>query len=304
MDRLTQDRMFVAVMEAGSFTAAAERLGTGSGQASKLVSRLEADLGVRLLNRTTRAVSPTEAGRAYYDRMRQILDDLDSLDQAIRNDTQAPRGRLRLSAPLTFGSIELAPALNDFAAQYPLIELDVSFSDRVVTIVDEGFDLAVRVGRPVDSALVARKLCDVRIVLVASDAYIERRGEPKAPEDLAAHECIIDTNFRDPNRWPFRAQDGSALAVPVSGRIRYSNAEACLSAAEAGLGLCCVPAFVAGAAIRAGRVRRLLAGFEPAPYAMHALYPHSRHLAAKVRVLVDFLANRYRSLPHWEEGWQ
>lgn len=303
MDRLTTDRMFVAVMEAGSFTAAAERLGTSSGQASKLVSRLEADLGVRLLNRTTRAVSPTEAGQAYHDRIRQILDDLDSLDQAIRNTSQAPRGRLRLTAPLTFGSLELAPALNDFAARYPLIGLDVSFSDRVVNIVDEGFDMAIRVGRPVDSTLVARKLCDVRIVLVGSTAYLERRGEPTQPEDLVGHDCILDTNFRDPGRWPFRAPGGGALWVPVTGRIRYSNAEACLSAVEMGLGLTCLPGFVVGEAIRAGRVRRLLPEFEAEPYAMHALYPHSRHLAAKVRVLVDFLADRYRGHPHWERGW-
>lgn len=295
--------MFVAVMEAGSFTAAADRLGTSSGQASKLVSRLEADLGVRLLNRTTRAVSPTEAGQAYYNRMRQILDDIDSLDRAIRNASGAPRGRLRLSAPLTFGSVELAPALNDFAAQFPLIELEVAFSDRVVSIVDEGFDLALRVGRSLDSSLIVRRLCDVRIVLVAAEAYLAQRGVPSVPEDLGAHDCIIDTNFRDLNRWPFRVPGGGAVSVPVTGRIRYSNAEACLSAAEAGLGLCCVPAFIAGTSIRAGRVRRLLTGFEPAPYAMHALYPHSRHLPAKVRVLVDFLVGRYRGTPRWEAGW-
>ena len=303
MDRLESDRMFVAVMETGSFTAAADRLGTSSGQASKLVSKLESELGVRLLNRTTRAVSATEAGKAYFDRLRPLLDEFDSLDASIRDASHAPRGRLRLTAPLTFGAMELAPTLNEFALRYTEIELDVSFSDRVVTLVDEGFDMAVRVGRPSDSSLIARKLCDVRIVVVGSPAYLSRRGEPQTLDDLATRDCIIDTNFKEPDRWPFRNGGGNPIAVPVSGRLRYSNAEACLNAAEAGLGLACVPSFVAGDALRAGRVRRVLQSFETEPYAVYALYPHSRHLAAKVRVLVDFLVARYRAQPAWDTGW-
>jgi len=295
--------MFVAVMETGSFTAAADRLGTSSGQASKLVSRLESELGVRLLNRTTRAVSATEAGQAYFDRLRPLLDEFDSLDASIRDASHAPRGRLRLTAPLTFGTMELAPTLNAFALQYPEVELDVSFSDRVVSLVDEGFDMAVRVGRPSDSNMIVRKLCDVRIVVVGSPDYLERGGEPQTPDDLSRQDCIIDTNFREPGRWPFRDQGGAPIGASVSGRIRYSNAEACLNAAEAGLGLACVPSFVAGDALRAGRVRRVLLSSEPEPYAVHALYPHSRHLAGKVRVLVDFLVERYSGGPAWEEGW-
>lgn len=303
MNRLDCDRMFVAVMETGSFVGAAAHLGASSGQASKLVSRLESELGVRLLNRTTRAVSATEAGQAYFERIRPLLEEFDSLDLAIRNISQTPRGRLRLTAPLTFGTMELAPTLNDFALRYPEIALDVSFSDRVVNLVDEGFDMAVRVGHPEDTSLIARKLCDVRIVLVGSPAYLEQQGEPSAPEDLARHACIIDTNFREPNRWPFQGRDGEPIAVAVRGRLRYSNADACLRAAEAGLGLACVPSFVAGPAIRSGRVRLLLKPYETAPFGVNALYPHSRHLAAKVRVLVDFLAARYRGKPHWEQGW-
>lgn len=295
--------MFVAVMEAGSFAAAAARLGTSSGQASKLVSRLEGELGVRLLNRTTRAVSATEAGQAYFDRVRPLLEEFDDLDLAVRNAAQVPRGRLRLTAPLTFGTMELAPALNDFALRYPEIDLEVSFSDRMVSLVDEGFDMAVCVGQADDSSLVARKLCDMRLVLVGAEAYLARRGEPAAPGDLAGHECIADTNFREPNLWRFRTPNGEVLAVPIAGRLRYANAEACLQAAEAGLGLAYVPSFVAGPAVRTGRVRRLLPVFEAAPFGVHALYPHSRHLAAKVRVLVDFLIERYRGTPHWECGW-
>lgn len=299
MNRLECDRMFIAVMEAGSFTGGAQLLGTSSGQASKLVSRLEAELGVRLLNRTTRSVSPTEAGRAYHDRLRVLIEELDRLDSEIRSISQTPRGRLRVAAPLTFGIRELAPALNDFAARYPEIELEVSFSDRAVNVVDDGFDLAVRVGQPDDSSLIIRKLCSVRIVAVAARAYLERHPAPETPADLARHDCIIDTNFRDPRRWPF----GKPPGTPVSGRLRFSNAEACLQAAEDGLGLACLPAFVAGEAIRAGRVVRLLPDYETAPYDIFLLYPHSRHLAAKVRLLVDALVERFRDSPHWEQGW-
>lgn len=303
MDRLDCDRMFLAVVETGSFVGAAGRLGTSSGQASKLVARLEAELGVLLLNRTTRAVSPTEAGQAYFDRLRPLLEEFDSLDAAVKDISSDPRGRLRLTAPLSFGAIELAPRLDEFAAIYPEISLDVSFSDRIVNLVDEGFDMAVRVGRPADSSLIARKLCEARIVVVAHAAYLERRGRPQVPADLTGHSCIIDTNFREPDRWSFRDAQGNPIAVPVNGRIRYSNAEACLGAAEAGLGLACVPGFVAGEAIRARRVQRVLEAFETEPYGIHALYPHSRHLAAKVRVLVDFLVERYRGTPPWEQGW-
>ncbi len=303
MDRLECDRMFIAVMEAGSFIGAAERFGTSSSQASKLVSRLESELGVRLFNRTTRSVAPTEAGRAYYDRLKPLVDELETLDLDIRNISQSPRGRLRLTAPLTFGTLELAPALNDFAVRYRDIELDVSFSDRVVNLVDDGFDMAIRVGRPGDSSLIIRKLCSVRIVVAAAPAYVEEHGAPEAPSDLARHACIIDTNFREPGRWPFRNHIGEVESIKVDGRIRFSNAEACAQAAAAGLGLACVPAFVAGEALRSGKLARLLTSFEPEPYDVHALYPHSRHLAAKVRLLVDFLVERYRQTPHWELGW-
>jgi DNA-binding transcriptional LysR family regulator len=292
--------MFVAVMETSSFTGAAERMGTSSGQASKMVSRLESDLGVRLLSRTTRAVSPTEAGQAYFERLRPLLEEFDNLDAAVRDASHAPRGRVRLTAPLTFGTAEIAPALNDFACAFPDIELDVGFSDRLVNLVDEGFDLAVRVGRPGDSSMIARKLCDMRILVVASPSYIGEHGEPDSPTDLARFDCIVDTNFKEPGRWPFGSVAEGQFSTQTQGRIRYSNAEACLRAAEAGLGIACVPSFVAGEALRTNRV---LEAFEPEPYAVHALYPHSRHLAGKVRVLVDFLIARFRGTPHWDAGW-
>lgn len=303
MDRLHANRMFLAVMETGSFTAAASRLGTSSGQASKLVSSLENALGVRLLNRTTRAIAPTEAGQAYFERMRALLEEFDSLEAAIKDAAEEPSGRLRITAPLTFGAMALTQLLSDFARAYPRIALDVNFSDRIVNLVDEGFDVAIRIGRPDDSAMIARKLCDMRLLVVAAPDFLAESGTPAMPEALGAIECIIDTNFREPNRWPFRNARGDSLSAPVQGRLRFSNAEACLNAAGAGLGLACVPSFVAAEALRAGRVVRVLQAFEAEPLALYALYPHSRHLAVKLRRLVDFLAERFKGKPAWDDGW-
>lgn len=302
MDRLDCDRMFVAVLDAGSFAAAARRLGTSSGQASKLVARLEAELGVQLLKRTTRALAPTDAGQGYYERMKGLLEEFDALDAAVRDASGAPAGRLRLTAPLSFGTLQLAPVLLDFARAYPEIQLDVSFSDRTVSLVDEGFDMAVRIGRPGDSSLIAKKLCEARIVMVAAPDYLAARGAPATPADLAGHDCVIDTNFRDPDAWRFE-RPGGVETVAVHGRLRFSNAEACLAAVEAGLGIARLPSFIAGPSIRAGRVAPVLAAEEGTPHAVHALYPPARHLAAKVRALVDFLARHYRGTPEWDRGW-
>ena len=293
MDRLGCDRLFVAVMETGSFAAAAQRMGMSPGQASKLISALEAELGVRLLNRTTRALAPTEVGQAYFDRIRPILDDLETLDAEVQDRAATPRGRLRLTAPLTFGTLRLVPALNAFAALYPAIEMDVSFTDRMVNLVDEGFDAAIRAGRMADSSLIARKLCDMHTLLVAAPDYLAQAGVPTRPADLADHACIIDTNFRDPLIWRFRGPDGP-LAVPLTGRLRYSNAEACLQAAEAGLGIAHVPDFVAEESLAAGRVLALLPTWQEAPGGIFAVYPPGRHLSAKLRLLIDHLAARFQ----------
>ena len=305
MERLDCDRMFVAVLATGSFAAAAERLGTSSGQASKLVSRLEADLGVQLIKRTTRALSATEIGQAYYERIKDLLDDFDALDASMRHASGAPSGRLRLTAPISFGNMHLAPVLVDFARAFPQIQLDVSFSDRIQQLVDEGFDAAIRIiGQPDDSSLIARRLCDIRLVLAASPAYVEARGEPAAPADLAAHDCIIDSNFRDPLLWPFRSAEADAPEIAqVAGRLRFASGEACIAAAAAGLGITRVPSFVAGVSFRSGAVRPVLPGFETTPIGLYALYPATRHLALKVRVLVDFLASCYRGSPTWDQGW-
>lgn len=303
MDRLACDRMFAAVVETGGFAAAARRLGTSSGQASKLVARLEADLGAQLLQRSTRALSLTEAGRAYIERLRPLLEEFDALDAEMRREGYEPRGLLRLSVPLSFGSAILAPLLGDFAARHPQVALDVAFSDRLVHIVDEGFDMALRIGQPRDSGLIAKRLCQVRLVTCAAPGYLARRGTPQRPADLAAHDCILDGNLAQPGQWPLRGPGGATRPVPVSGRLTFANAEACAMAARAGLGICFGPSFVTGPMIRAGELVPVLGAFEAAPLGLHAIYPPSRHLAAKSRALIDYLADAFRGPPGWDEGW-
>ncbi len=295
MDRLDCDRMFVAVM---AFSRAAARLKTSPGQASKLIGWLEADLGVQLLNRTTRALSPTEVGRAYFERIKGLIEEFDALDASVKMVAGEARGRLVLSVPVSFGAAQLAPALVAFARAYPEIVLDVSFSDRVVNLIDEGFDAAVRVGTLTDMNLIGRKLCDTRIVTVASSAYLESRGVPQSPTDLASHECIIDTNLREPFVWRFRAGQGSEpLRVPVAGRLRFSNGEACVAAAEADLGLAHMPSFIAGPRIPARALRAVLKDFDYQAGGVYVVYPPARDLALKVRVLVDFLALYFHGEP-------
>jgi DNA-binding transcriptional LysR family regulator len=303
MDRLDCDRMFVAVLEAGSFARAAERLRVSSGQASKLVTRLEQDLGVQLLNRTTRALSPTEVGQAYFDQIRRIIEDFDALDATVKLRSSEPSGRLRLTAPLSFGTAQLVPLLLDFMALHPRIDLDVGFSDRAVNLIDEGYDAAVRIGTVTDPTLIARKIGQSRIILAASPAYLRQHGTPTTPADLINHQCVIDTNLRDPLTWNFRQPGGGVQAVRVTGRLRVSNADACLMAAERDHGIIRSPSFIVGPALARGTLAPVLPAFEDTPLGINVLYPPTRHLTTKVRALVDFLLLRFKGTPPWEFGW-
>jgi DNA-binding transcriptional LysR family regulator len=301
MDRFDEINAFAAVSDARSFTKAARRLGVSSAQVSKLVARLENRLGARLLNRTTRDVSLTDTGRAYLERARTLLEDFDALEGLVR-DQDGPRGLLRVSAPLSFGTSQLTPALLDFAGAYPDVALEVSQTDRLVNLVEEGFDVAVRVGQLQDSSLIARRLAPVRIVTCAAPDYLQRAGTPLEPQDLAQHEAIIDTNMREPFVWSYGV-GGETHEVRVHGRLRFAGADACVAAARRGLGVASTPAFAAADDLRAGRLVPLLCAFEPQLIHIHAVYPHGRHLAAKVRAFVDFLAERYAGEPEWHQGW-
>lgn len=301
MDRLDEISAFAAVADARSFTQGARRLGVSGAQISKLVARLEDRLGARLLNRTTRDVSLTDTGRAYLERARVLLEDFTALEGSVRDET-GPSGLLRVSAPVSFGTRQLDPALLEFAEAYPAVTLEVFYADRMVNLVDEGFDVAVRIGHLADSSLIARRLAPVRMVACASPPYLQAHGVPLTPADLASHEAILDLNTRDPFVWNFGA-DGEIMEARVHGRLRFANPETCLEAAERGFGIAREPAFVADDRLRAGKLTPLLCNFEPETVHVHAVYPHARHLAAKVRVFVDFLAKRFAGEPEWHRGW-
>lgn len=298
MDRLASDRMFVTVMELGSFSAAARRLGVSSGQASKLVARLEEDLGVQLITRSTRALSPTLAGQEYFERMRRVLEEIEAIDHEIRDAAAEPGGLLRLTVPISFGTAVLAPVLTEFSARFPAIRLQVDFSDRLAALVDEGFDLAVRIGAPRDSGLIARRLCPVRVGVVAAPAYLAARGRPETPADLIQHDCILDGNFANPGAWVFRdPATGREAGVPVSGRLQFSSAEAVAQAALRGAGLARGPDFVLGPLVQSGALVPLLADWDVEPILLHALYPAGRHLPARLRRLIDHLVEAFRTPP-------
>ena len=301
MDRFDEISAFAAVADARSFTQGARRLGVSSAQVSKLVARLENRLGARLLNRTTRDVSLTDTGRAYLERARSLLEDFETLEGSVR-DQSGPRGLLKVSAPVSFGASQLTPALLDFAAAYPEVSLDVSSTDRMVNLVEEGFDVGVRIGQLADSSVIARKLAAVRLVTCASPDYLARAGTPTSPDELARHEAIIDTNARDPLLWSYGAPS-DRHEVRVHGRLRFGGADACVAAARRGLGVALTPAFAAADDLRRGALIPLLCAYEPPLIHVHAVYPHARHLAAKVRAFVDFLAERYAGEPEWHQGW-
>jgi DNA-binding transcriptional LysR family regulator len=301
MDRFDEINAFAAVADARSFTQGARRLGVSSAQVSKLVARLENRLGARLLNRTTRDVSLTDTGRAYLERARSLMEDFETLEGSVR-DQSGPRGLLKISAPVSFGATQLTPALLDFAAAYPEVSLDVTSTDRMVNLVEEGFDVGVRIGQLPDSSVIARKLAAVRLVTCASPAYLQAAGAPATPQDLAKHEAIFDNNMRDPTVWTFGGK-GESFDVRVHGRLRFGGADACVAAARRGLGITRTPAFAAAEDLRAGRLTPLLCAYESQLIHVHAVYPHARHLAAKVRVFVDFLAERYAGEPEWHQGW-
>ena len=301
MDALRQIEAFVAVVRAGSYVKGAERQETSKAVLSRQVLELETRLGTRLLNRTTRRLSLTETGAAYFERCVQILDDLREADAAAGATTATARGRLRINAPLTFGNLHLAPLWGEFLKLHPAVELDITLTDRVVDLVEEGFDLAVRIaptGRLPSSSLVARTIADDRIVLCASPGYL--RGAPALthPADLAAHAVMAYAWWSGGDTWQFSGADGATADVTVRPRLRTNSGDTCRAAALADQGVIYQPAFLVGPDVRAGRLVELLPGWRGPALEIHAVYPSRTHLSGKVRAMVDFLAQAFVQ-PGW-----
>ena len=293
MDRFSALTAFARVVEAGSFARAAGRLGVSVSSVSRQVADLETHLGARLLNRTTRRLSLTETGLSFYERCVQLLADLEEAEVAVTAASIVPRGTLRLTCSATFGARHLAPAIAVFAARHTQVRFDVELSERAVDLVDEGFDLAVRIGQTGSRNLVGRKIGATRLVCCAAPSYLERHGEPLAPEDLAAHVCLTYEYLPKRNVWLFRDPGGAERSVRIAGPLNANNGRFLEAMAAEGVGIVREPDFIVGPDVRAGRLKPILCGFEPAPLNIYVVYPSRRHLSAKVRAFADFLVERF-----------
>jgi len=298
MDRFQAITAFARVVESGSFVRAAERLGVSVSAVSRQVAELEAHLDARLLNRTTRRLSLTESGRVFYERCVQLLADLDEAEQSAGAGAVTPRGTLRLTCGTTFGARHLAPAIAEFIVRYPEMRFDVELSDRATDLVDEGFDAAVRIGAIGSQNLVGRKIGETRLVCCASPAYLAKHGEPKTPEELAAHACMTYEYAGVRNVWPFRDADGHDRSVKVTGPVHANYGRFLSALAVAGAAMVIEPDFVVGPDVRAGRLVPILRRFEPPPGNIYVVYPSRRNLSAKVRAFADFLSARFK-VPDW-----
>jgi DNA-binding transcriptional LysR family regulator len=293
---LARIRAFVQVFDAGGFSSAARQHGRSKALLSKYVTDLEDYLGVRLMNRTTRKLSLTEAGEAYYREASQLLQQLDDLDASILDQTAAPRGLLRVSAPRNFGEMILAPAIFSFVASHPEVTLDLRLEDRFVDLVEEGIDLALRISAAQDSSLIARRIADMQHAVCVSPNYLKGRSVPKRPEDLRGHACIIDTNLQGQANWRL-VENGQTISVHVNGPVRVNSPLSARDAAVAGLGVALLPGYLADPLLKSGELVRILESFVPTGSSLQAVYPHRRHLAGKVRALIDHLVKWFEAHP-------
>jgi DNA-binding transcriptional LysR family regulator len=290
MDIVSSMKIFVAVVDNGSFAAAADRLDMSRAMASKSLAALEDHLGTRLLNRTTRRLSLTEAGMAFYERSVQILADVWEAEQVAGRMAAEPRGTLKVTMPLTYGLHRLGPVIADYVKRHPQVKLDLSLNDRKIDLVEEGFDVAIRIGRMPESGLIARKLGTVHGVVVGAPDYLARHGKPEVPADLVGHVCLGYSLASLGDEWRLKGPDG-LVGVRCSGSIRADNGDMLRLAAIAGSGLIFQPRFIVEEDIRAGRLEQVLSDYTSEELGIHAVYPSRRHLSAKVRTFVDFLVS-------------
>jgi DNA-binding transcriptional LysR family regulator len=298
-DVLTEMSVFSRVVAAGSLSSAARELGLSPAMVSRRLSALEARLGVRLLNRTTRTLRLTDEGANYYDTCSRLLSEIDEAEAAVSAGRIEPRGALKVALPASFGNRHIAPLVPRFAERYPNVQLALSLSDRTVNIIEEGFDLAVRIAHLEDSSLAARRLAPNRRVVCASPAYLRRHGTPRAPQDLAGHNCITSTDFS--MNWDYTDPGGVAGSVRVTGRYACDNWEVLREWALAGLGVALKSTWDVRQHLEDGSLVPLFPGYTfGSDVAIYAVYPHRRHLPAKTRVFIEFLAESFGPEPYWD----
>ena len=300
MDKFEDIQAFIAVVDTGSFTAAADRLGAAKSAVSRRVSALEGRLGVQLLHRTTRVLNLTETGRSFYNHGTRILADLEEAEAAVQQEHGELRGTLRFALPLSFGVRHMCGPIATFSKQHPKVRFDLDLNDRRVDLIEDNFDVALRIGRLADSSLIARRLFDVRAVVCGSPHYLNVHGAPKTPADLADHQCLVYSNLIDPNKWEYEDRDGNRNVVKVNSIMSASSGDFLSNAAAHGMGLVIQPTFIASAAIRSGNLTPVLTDYTWPISPAYAMYPPTRHLSYRVRAFIDFLAERFAGTPQWD----
>ncbi len=293
MDSLDGLKTVVAVVETNSFTAASERLGISKALVSKYVGEVESQLGVRLFNRTTRAVSLTEAGRLYYQDCVALLEQYCAMLDSVTGDSTQVRGLLRISAPVTFGEMKLAPLLPKFLRLYPQLQVELVLTNAAIDMLEEDIDLRLRIGGVDDSNMIARHLNTFALVLTASPAYIKEYGLPKTAQQVAEHRCIIDSNFRVGRQWPIISPTGEAQTISVSSAIAANSPQAVREIAIAGGGIAMTPDFIVEDAIDSGLLIPILARYTTLEFGLFAIYPHRKYVAKKVRCFIDFAIEEF-----------
>jgi len=302
MNKFSDLEAFTAVVETGTFSAAGERLGIAKSVVSRRISQLEQRLGSQLLHRTTRRLSLSDAGKNFYQRAVQILADLDEAEQSVTEETTELRGLLKLAAPLSFGLTHLSNCIFDFLSEHPAIELNMDLNDRNVNLVEEGFDMAVRIGELEDSTLVARRLGTIRQVTCASPSYLQQHGEPEHPDDLKQHIGLQYNNISYKRQWTYEKVKGKEIIAQPQIRIRANNGEALAAASAAGMGITKGPTFILGSLIKAGKLRTILDEYQSPPIGIYAVYPPGRLIPRRIQVFSDCLAGRFGDHPYWDEG--
>lgn len=291
-DLLDGVAVFVETINAGSFTAAAHALGRTTSYVSKAITRLEKRLGIRLLNRTTRTLSLTDAGRAYFQRCNQIVIDAENAERSINQLQETPSGLLRINAPGSFGAKYLLEVFAQFMHRYPEVKLEIEFNDRMIDVVAEGYDVVIRVGAIKDSNLVARKFTSSYSVVVASPDYLKRKGTPKQVEELQHHDCIAYSLLPAPNQWVFY-KDGARSSVTIEPRATCNSAEIEVAMVLQGIGITRLPLFTCEKEVASGKLKIILDDYDKIQYDIFAVYPHRQYLTAKVRAFVDFLVGEF-----------